>query len=84
MVTVSNRERWLVETELGPKRIAASKFELNDVRRVRSGDTVRLRVRTTIRTQPDGTNGIRREAIQIIDVAQPELELENDAPDVGE
>jgi hypothetical protein len=84
VVTVSNRERWLVETELGPERVVASKLGLGDVRRVRSGDNVRLRVRTTTRTQPDGTNRVRREAIEIMDVTQPEDDLENGDMPVAE
>jgi len=71
-VTVSNKERWLVETELGPERIVASELTLDEVRRVQPGDTVQLRVRTTTRTQADGTTRTRREALEVLDVIQPD------------
>ena len=72
VATVSNRERWLVETEEGLEKVVASALENDDVRRVRSGDFVTLRVRTTMRTQPDGTVRTKREALDIIEVLSPD------------
>lgn len=79
--TVSNRERWLIETEEGAEKVVASALGLEDVRRVRSGDTVSLRVRTTTKTQPDGTTRTRREAIALLDVQPPGTALTGGDPD---
>lgn len=67
-VTVSNRERWLLETPERAEKVAVADLSLEDVRRVRPGDMVALRVRTTTRVQPDGTSIVRRQAIRVVDV----------------
>jgi hypothetical protein len=54
--TISDRERWLVELDNGEtERMAASELSESEVAKWRVGTTVQLRVRVTLREQPDGT-----------------------------
>lgn len=70
--TVSDRERWLVETaEGGVERLVATALSAEDVRRVRPGDFVRLRVLSKVTTQADGTVTTRREALELLEVTPP-------------
>jgi len=71
-VTVSNRERWLVEVEGEVERVNASGLELDEVRKVRPGDEIALRVRTTVTLQPDGSHRARHEAIEVLAVHPPD------------
>lgn len=69
--TVSDRERWLIETPEGVEKVVATQLGLDEVRRVRTGDYVALKVLTRTTTQPDGTVTTRREALELLDVQPP-------------
>jgi hypothetical protein len=57
--TVSDRERWLVETADGEsERMSASELAPEEIAKWRVGDRANLRVRVALREQPDGV--IRR------------------------
>lgn len=75
--TVSDRERWLIETREGVEKVVATQLGIEDTRRVRTGDYVLLRVLTKTTTQPDGTVTVRREALELLDVKSPGELTEN-------
>lgn len=69
--TVSDRERWLIETAEGVERVIATQLSHESVRRVRPGDAVTLRVLTRTTTLSDGSVSVRREALELLDVSPP-------------
>lgn len=78
-ITVSNRERWLIETVEGAAKVRATDLDLTDVRRVRPGDFVRLAVRTTMKLQPDGTSQLKHHALEVLLVQDSESERGEDS-----
>lgn len=71
-LTVSNWERWLLEVDGEVARVNASTLDLEEVRRVRPGDQIKLRVRTFVTLQPDGTHKTRHEALEVVEVTPPD------------
>lgn len=70
-ITVSSRERWLVDTEEGPEKVTVADLSPEAIRRVSPGDLVELRVETRTRAQPDGRLLTKRSAIALISVEAP-------------
>lgn len=68
--TVSDAERWLIETPEGSVKVDANVLTVEQVRSVRPGDVVRLRVRVRVRQQPDGTTHTMREALDVLSVTE--------------
>jgi hypothetical protein len=68
VATVSDRERWLVESGDEVARIDAAAIPLQDVRKVRPGDEVTLNVKTTRKYLPDGSVRTSRVALSLVEV----------------
>ena len=69
-ITVSTRERWLIDTAEGPIKIGVANLETGG-ERVSPGDYVRLAVVMRSRTSPDGRTSTTYEAIRLVSSAPP-------------
>lgn len=75
-VTISNRERWLIETPDGDERVLVADLSNEDILRARLGESISILVRATTKVQPDGTAHTTKRAQQVLSVGGARLPSE--------
>ena len=66
--TVSDQEKWLVEVDEVGVHLAVGELTIEEIRRVRPGDTISMLVWESAREQPDGTIRVSRRAESLVQV----------------